>query len=429
MAYNYDEQVPTWTNEGTEPASSVKTEGFKAGYKPPAAYFNWFWSHVLKWIADLRTKLSSLHTQVGTLETKVTELENADYDVTASDVLTKLKTVDGEGSGLDADTLDGKDSSYFATANHTHTQYAGTNHTHAVATETTNGFLSSELFSKIKDYDPDNLSTYVPPSTHPASMITGLSKVATSGNYADLVNKPVLSAVATSNDYNDLKNIPAPYTHPATHPASMIEETENIKMFLAEERAKLAGIEAQANKYVHPNTHPATMISGLAEYMATLGYGKVATGSYIGDGTGRFIYEDKGTYSTTFVTITNIFGDINSKDKNHLWTYEEIRTIILPFNPSVLFICDGIKVYPYILTPNRNTFNANQLGVTNSSSDTNTQQAYKTPIVGLKDNKLNVIDAMYSYDSSGTLRPYGGKGHYGAGFNISGTTYHWVAVA
>ena len=287
MAYNYDDQVPTWTNEGTEPASSVKTEGFKAGYKPPAAYFNWFWSHVLKWIADLRTKLSSLHTQVGTLETKVTELENADYDVTASDVLTKLKTVDGEGSGLDADTLDGKDSSHFATADHTHTQYAGTNHTHAVATETTNGFLSSELFSKIKDYDPDNLSTYVHPSTHPASMITGLSKVATSGNYADLVNKPVLSAVATSNDYNDLKNIPTPYTHPATHPASMIEETENIKMFLAEERAKLAGIEAQANKYVHPDTHPATMISGLADVLSNLGYSKMTYGLYSGNDASR----------------------------------------------------------------------------------------------------------------------------------------------
>jgi hypothetical protein len=35
---------------------------------------------------------------------------------TASDVLTKIKTVDGSGSGLDADLLDGQNSSYFATA-------------------------------------------------------------------------------------------------------------------------------------------------------------------------------------------------------------------------------------------------------------------------------------------------------------------------
>jgi hypothetical protein len=35
---------------------------------------------------------------------------------TSSDVLTKIKTVDGSGSGLDADLLDGKDSSYFQVA-------------------------------------------------------------------------------------------------------------------------------------------------------------------------------------------------------------------------------------------------------------------------------------------------------------------------
>ena len=35
---------------------------------------------------------------------------------TAADVLAKIKTVDGSGSGLDADTLDGNDSSAFATA-------------------------------------------------------------------------------------------------------------------------------------------------------------------------------------------------------------------------------------------------------------------------------------------------------------------------
>jgi hypothetical protein len=36
------------------------------------------------------------------------------------DVLEKLKTVDGEGSGLDADFLDGKDSTAFATFDHKH---------------------------------------------------------------------------------------------------------------------------------------------------------------------------------------------------------------------------------------------------------------------------------------------------------------------
>ncbi|WP_304340475.1 hypothetical protein [Metaclostridioides mangenotii] len=41
-------------------------------------------------------------------------------EVDANDILNKIKTVDGTGSGLDADLLDGKDSTAFATAEHTH---------------------------------------------------------------------------------------------------------------------------------------------------------------------------------------------------------------------------------------------------------------------------------------------------------------------
>lgn len=41
--------------------------------------------------------------------------------MTASQILTALKTVDGTGSGLDADLLDGQSAAAFATASHTHT--------------------------------------------------------------------------------------------------------------------------------------------------------------------------------------------------------------------------------------------------------------------------------------------------------------------
>lgn len=61
-------------------------------------------------------------------------------DVTANDILDKLKTVDGQNSGLDADLLDGHNADYFATAtqlagkadaDHTHTGYAASDHTHS----------------------------------------------------------------------------------------------------------------------------------------------------------------------------------------------------------------------------------------------------------------------------------------------------------
>lgn len=43
--------------------------------------------------------------------------------MTADEILTKIKGVDGAGSGLDADTLDGLHSTDFAGAAHTHTEY------------------------------------------------------------------------------------------------------------------------------------------------------------------------------------------------------------------------------------------------------------------------------------------------------------------
>lgn len=48
--------------------------------------------------------------------TSISSLYVAATDYTAADVLTKIKTVDGSGSGLDADTLDGHDTAYFQTA-------------------------------------------------------------------------------------------------------------------------------------------------------------------------------------------------------------------------------------------------------------------------------------------------------------------------
>ena len=50
--------------------------------------------------AEVDANFNNLNTEVGT------KLNSASY--TAADVLTKLKTVDGAGSGLDADLLDGK---------------------------------------------------------------------------------------------------------------------------------------------------------------------------------------------------------------------------------------------------------------------------------------------------------------------------------
>ena len=63
--------------------------------------------------------------------------------------------------------------------------FAEADHTHNDATEVNAGFMS--VADKIK---LNGLTNYIHPDTHPASMITGLSAVATSGNYNDLINRP-----------------------------------------------------------------------------------------------------------------------------------------------------------------------------------------------------------------------------------------------
>ena len=78
-------------------------------------------------------------------------------------------------------------------------------------------------------------------------MITGLAGVATSGNYADLTNKPV---------------IPAEYTHPASHPASMITGLSGVAT--SGSYNDLTDKPTIPSAYTHPAAHPASMITGLA---------------------------------------------------------------------------------------------------------------------------------------------------------------------
>lgn len=76
-------------------------------------------------------------------------------------------------------------------------------HTHDTATTSTNGFLSSADKAKL-DTVAQNANNYTHPGTHPASMITGLHSVATSGSYNDLSGAPKIDKTLseTSTDEN-----------------------------------------------------------------------------------------------------------------------------------------------------------------------------------------------------------------------------------
>lgn len=67
-----------------------------------------------------------------------------------------------------------------------------------VVTSTTDGLARKEDKAKLDGIEA-GANKYTHPSSHPASMITGLSPVATSGSYNDLSNKPTLGTAASKN--------------------------------------------------------------------------------------------------------------------------------------------------------------------------------------------------------------------------------------
>lgn len=65
------------------------------------------------------------------------------------------------------------------------------------------GTLTTEQITKLDGIDT-NANYYVHPENHPASMITGLANVATSGSYIDLIDKPDLSQYTTTTSLNQV---------------------------------------------------------------------------------------------------------------------------------------------------------------------------------------------------------------------------------
>ncbi|OAH53070.1 hypothetical protein AWH48_11980 [Domibacillus aminovorans] len=50
----FEKPLPQWIAAGTEPPSSLRTEGWKVRQKPPADYWNWFMSHTYQALLELQ---------------------------------------------------------------------------------------------------------------------------------------------------------------------------------------------------------------------------------------------------------------------------------------------------------------------------------------------------------------------------------------
>ncbi|ABR46666.1 hypothetical protein Amet_4343 [Alkaliphilus metalliredigens QYMF] len=61
----FNEQLPEWLNEGTEPPAQKKSDGWLPTEKPPAGWFNWLFNKIYKCIKEIRQKVMNLDEDLG----------------------------------------------------------------------------------------------------------------------------------------------------------------------------------------------------------------------------------------------------------------------------------------------------------------------------------------------------------------------------
>ena len=110
-------ELPDWdapSNKIIEPDITKKTSGWNPGERPPAYYFNWMWNMVSN---ALETLSNHLHDD---------RYSKKDHTHSVTEVSGKI---DNAAYADNADKLDGRDASDFASSSHSH-PYSPENHTH-----------------------------------------------------------------------------------------------------------------------------------------------------------------------------------------------------------------------------------------------------------------------------------------------------------
>ena len=96
---------PDWEVQGTEPPEELrKTNGWLAGYKPPASYFNWFWNKCYLCLKELQEKMTGLETSHNE-DVKVINTELGKKAPLASPELTGVPTAPTAESGTATDQI------------------------------------------------------------------------------------------------------------------------------------------------------------------------------------------------------------------------------------------------------------------------------------------------------------------------------------
>ena len=82
----FEEQLPQWENEGTQPPQSKRVEGWLPNEKPPASWFNWLFHRTYKALQELQEKAGErvdVEQAQQTADNAATAAANAQGDIDA----------------------------------------------------------------------------------------------------------------------------------------------------------------------------------------------------------------------------------------------------------------------------------------------------------------------------------------------------------
>ena len=144
MAVAKPPKLPIWDENATnivEPQSTNQSDGWQVDangipQKPPFQYHNYMWHTQYKWFEYLDAEKALLQGD-STKTFKVADAVNENEALSKGQLLAAIKEVDGAGSGIDAELLDGKQSSEYAIVAGTLGQFADS--TDGSNTVSTNG--------------------------------------------------------------------------------------------------------------------------------------------------------------------------------------------------------------------------------------------------------------------------------------------------
>ena len=90
---DFEHKSPGFNAPGVEPPASLKSSGFQQGYKPPAVYFNWFWTLVSNCITEIHNKLQGVaKNDLSNVAAKTFRDKAADAGVAAVPVVAATST-------------------------------------------------------------------------------------------------------------------------------------------------------------------------------------------------------------------------------------------------------------------------------------------------------------------------------------------------